>query len=282
MDGIDQRLLLMYTCTMSNGKICIKCGKRMRIDCKGNVHVKCQHWRIITERRLCKVCGKPMKLYNRTDYHTKCKPSIFNEDGSCKICGKSIPVRARGLHSYFHISGKTVWSKGLTKETHPSLINTGINVRKAKTGTKAPWSIEVCRKLAKDPKIRQKAIETRKRRIKEGTFIPYNGRQYGNGNPPPPSEIRAMEILIPLGFIHQYVVGMGKGSSRPHHYKLDFGLPSQKIGIEIDGSSHYPKDRQKADKRKDFRLKKRGWTILRFPATFDVLNMQTQISRLLR
>lgn len=218
----------------------------------------------------CKACGKPMRKHCKGEYHTKCEPSIYNEDGTCKICGEYVPLGKgpRGAHSLQHSGGP--WSKGLTKHDHPSLMETSKKVSIAKTGTSAPWAVELCRKMGSNPECRRKAAETMRRRIQEGTFKPYNGRPYGNGKSPPPSELRAMEILEPLGFKHQLVVGMGKGSSRPHHYKLDFGHPEQKLAIEIDGTSHNTPSRRKADNRKDNRLSARGWTVLRFPATFDV------------
>src|SRR4030042_823020 len=217
--------------------------------------------------KICKACGKPMRSHCKGNYHTKCKPSIYNIDGTCKICGKFVPLGKgpRGAHSLQHNGGP--WSKGLTKHDHPSLVKTSKKISAAKKGKSAPWAVELCHKIGSDPECKRKAAETRRQKMENGEFIPYGGRPYGNGKPPPPSEIVAMKVLKPLGFYHQFVVGMGKGSSRPHHYKIDFAHPSKKIAIEIDGSSH--RGREESDMRKDKRLSDRGWIILRFPATFD-------------
>ncbi len=51
-------------------------------------------------------------------------------------------------------------------------------------------------------------------------------------------------------------------------YFLDFGLPSCKLAIELDGHEfHKTKEQRTHDARKDRFLSKRGWTVLRFTGT---------------
>jgi hypothetical protein len=54
---------------------------------------------------------------------------------------------------------------------------------------------------------------------------------------------------------------MPRGSGYPTCYKVDFGIYSKKIAIEVDGNSHRLRKRQ--DEKKDTFLQQLGWTILR-------------------
>lgn len=64
-----------------------------------------------------------------------------------------------------------------------------------------------------------------------------------------------MEVAVPTKI---------KQSARTHPtcYKLDIANPTLKIGIEVDGNSHYSRKAQ--DAKKDALLRSLGWTVLRF------------------
>ncbi len=50
----------------------------------------------------------------------------------------------------------------------------------------------------------------------------------------------------------------------PHHYKIDIFNETEKICIEIDGKSHYSKERKLQDLKKEKVLKDLGYTIIRY------------------
>jgi len=61
------------------------------------------------------------------------------------------------------------------------------------------------------------------------------------------------EFIVPLG---------PRTPGYPSHYKLDLANPERRIGIEVDGNSHY--SRRALDTKKDARLASLGWIVLRF------------------
>ena len=73
----------------------------------------------------------------------------------------------------------------------------------------------------------------------------------------------ALKELIPL---MEYAVPtkVPRGNGYPTCYKLDIAIPEIKLGIEVDGNSHCPIERQKQDQKKDSLLATLGWTVLRF------------------
>jgi very-short-patch-repair endonuclease len=48
-------------------------------------------------------------------------------------------------------------------------------------------------------------------------------------------------------------------------YALDFAWPHKQLCIEIDGSQHQEQSRAESDRRKDDKLRKSGWRVLRVP-----------------
>lgn len=64
-------------------------------------------------------------------------------------------------------------------------------------------------------------------------------------------------------WIPEYAVSLGKKTQGyPTCYKLDLAIPSLRIGIEVDGVSHF--SRKDQDQKKDEKLISLGWTIIRF------------------
>jgi hypothetical protein len=88
-------------------------------------------------------------------------------------------------------------------------------------------------------------------------------------------EAWTMEYAVPLG---------GRFLGYPTNYKLDLALPSLRIGIEVDGSSHHTIKGKERDAKKDAKLASLGWTVLRFSnrAILDWINsgmpMESSIS----
>lgn len=57
--------------------------------------------------------------------------------------------------------------------------------------------------------------------------------------------------------------------------ELDFAIPNLKICIESDGT-YWHKDRKQKDRRRDYYLKKLGWTTLRF-SDDEIFNKRDEI-----
>jgi hypothetical protein len=65
------------------------------------------------------------------------------------------------------------------------------------------------------------------------------------------------EVVVPTGCLPT------KGGL-PTHYRLDIAHPTLKLAIEVDGNSHYVRERREQDQRRDAFLRGEGWTVLRF------------------
>jgi hypothetical protein len=68
----------------------------------------------------------------------------------------------------------------------------------------------------------------------------------------------AIPVLMPLRKMNLIV------TSPPTHYKVDIGIPSLNLAIEVDGNSHKTKKWKFLDKRKTEILELLGWKVLRF------------------
>jgi len=61
----------------------------------------------------------------------------------------------------------------------------------------------------------------------------------------------------------EFCVSLGRRTlGYPTHYKLDLANGERRVGIEVDGASHYSRKAQ--DVKKDQKLASLGWTVLRF------------------
>lgn len=96
--------------------------------------------------------------------------------------------------------------------------------------------------------------------------------QGGNGcGPTVPEQILLKHI--PEGIYNHVFHLKGWGRRR---YLIDVAIPSLKIAIEADGSSHQKIVYQESDKRKDTALIKAGWIVLRFKNE-EIINHTTQV-----
>ncbi|MBY0457477.1 MAG: endonuclease domain-containing protein [Gemmataceae bacterium] len=75
---------------------------------------------------------------------------------------------------------------------------------------------------------------------------------------------KALLRLLGKPWLPEYAVPLGKRETGyPTNYKVDLALVVRKIAVEIDGSSHTGKRKEK-DRKKDAKLALLGWTVLRF------------------
>jgi hypothetical protein len=102
--------------------------------------------------------------------------------------------------------------------------------------------------------------EVRKRHLK-GLSTVNCAASFKGGNCREPVEfVNILSSLIePLGYIREFCIGV-KGNIR--NYKVDFGLPENKIAIECDGPSHRKFKQRELDRKKDQVLKALGWRVI--------------------
>jgi very-short-patch-repair endonuclease len=69
-------------------------------------------------------------------------------------------------------------------------------------------------------------------------------------------------------------------------YRLDFAFPDLRLVIEVDGfAAHFAPEKQRYDRRRDNRLRRAGWTVLRYDwweVTYDAARVAQEIAEIYR
>lgn len=92
-------------------------------------------------------------------------------------------------------------------------------------------------------------------------------KQGGNGRGMSPTEA-LIAPLLPPGFSWNWIVPLGPAEQGyPSHYKLDFGNPTTKVCLEVDGNSHRTALGKTRDAKKTAKLQSLGWTVYRVKNT---------------
>jgi len=108
-----------------------------------------------------------------------------------------------------------------------------------------PWSEE----------IRKKMSDSRK-------GLDYRHLTGGNGSGGSWAE-NLMRTVLPDRFIQEFIFKMPyRPEGYPTHYKIDFGDPSNKIAIEVQGQTHITILGKQRDLKKREFLERFGWTVL--------------------
>ena len=108
----------------------------------------------------------------------------------------------------------------------------------------------------RDPEVRSAMLD--------GQQANFDSRPNGSNFPvgTPQTELDFVGVLVPLGYIHGYVIPTHRPENNGGgYYKLDFGHPDALVAIEIDGSSH--RDKKEQDARRDDFLRSLGWKVIR-------------------
>jgi very-short-patch-repair endonuclease len=70
------------------------------------------------------------------------------------------------------------------------------------------------------------------------------------------------------------------------NYRLDFAFPEVRLVIEVDGyAGHFAPEKQRYDRRRDQRLRRAGWTVLRYDwweVTCDAARVAEEIAGIYR
>lgn len=224
----------------------------------------------------CKKCGRFISISNYNRHFNSCSEGVkedksltlkdFEKVGDkyqCPICNKLYTKMGIGYHYWKNHTdaGKkfnpnkgykdgsiTVWNKGLTKDDHPSILQSISKVSKALKGiTRNPLSEEHKRKISNSMKKAHK--ERRAWNI---------GKSRWNNEPSYP-EAFFMKVIDnnfeDKDYIREYPIGI---------YSVDFAWVSKKLAIEIDGEQHGRFEEYKQrDQKKDKLLINNGWEVLR-------------------
>lgn len=105
----------------------------------------------------------------------------------------------------------------------------------------------------RDPATREKSILANRAK----GYAHLNG---GNGRG---ATIPELLLSAALGWPLHVQVGL-KDGEQPTRYELDLANETLRLGVEVDGKSHLTQKVQVSDRRKEERLTRQGWTILRF------------------
>jgi very-short-patch-repair endonuclease len=82
-----------------------------------------------------------------------------------------------------------------------------------------------------------------------------------------------MEVAVPTK--------QPRGSGYPTCYKIDIGNKTLRVGVEVDGASHFSLERQLQDRKKEELLQSLGWKVLRF-SNEDVIRNLTNCVQAVR
>ena len=204
---------------------------------------------------ICQNCGKEFQK-NRRDVKS-CSPECAKalnhrtqikwETRSCVICGKEFRCKPH--------QGKQTCSKDCKN----------ILISQTEKGKKC--SDLVRQKMRENnpssrPDVQAKIRETRK---KNGTLHTWMGVRGGNGHFTKPQI--ALKELLGTEWILEYAIPTHCPQSAhlyPTNYKVDLGLPTLKLAIEVDGADHNTKSQRLLDEKKTKCLNNLGWTVLRF------------------
>jgi hypothetical protein len=104
--------------------------------------------------------------------------------------------------------------------------------------------------------------------------------QGGNGKPLP---VAQMLLASALGWEMEVAVPtkQPRGSGYPTCYKIDIGNKTLRVGVEVDGASHFSLERQLQDRKKEELLQSLGWKVLRF-SNEDVIRNLTNCVQAVR
>ena len=183
---------------------------------------------------ICKYCGK------------KCKnqKSLRSHERLCR----SNPNRQESSFVQYNKTKGDVWNKGLTKETNDSLRKQGESISKHWQRVGSP---NKGKRMSDEQK--SKISQSRKKYLEEHPDqIPYLLNHSSAVSYP---EQYFIELFgrESIDLLYHKQVGL---------YQLDFYNDKFKVYVEIDGEQHYQPRALERDKRREEKLKSRGWNLI--------------------
>lgn len=135
-----------------------------------------------------------------------------------------------------------------------------------------------------NPDVRQRATATIRAMMKSGDLTPFGRGAGGKGTSGTPSEAKAWALLRPIGFEREISIPVGQRwhqKTGVRYYTADFLHRYTLVVVEIDGSSHQSSVRKEKDRIRDRILMSLGYSVLRFPATFEPSELLAKVQRAL-
>jgi len=251
--------------------------------------------KIATKMVICPHCGKEFKQKRSSQIlcSKKCSTMFTSKENvikalktrklngnlspmverKCQYCKKSFQSRERFLKRFCSTSCSAKWrmeqpeirKRVYTKESSQKISKAILKSYAINPELKEHLSK---RMMKNNPMFQQINIEKMKEKRGKYTFLSRGGNgqitkqqlllfSKISGDTYMEMEL-AIPILTPLRKLGIVVV------SPPTHYKVDIGIPSLKLAIEVDGNTHKTKKWKFLDKRKTEILALLGWKILRF------------------
>jgi len=205
--------------------------------------------------------GSARKISNQ-EIHLSIKPK------PCEWCGQMFAKKSATAHRIARFCGRSCSAKWRMRQPEHLAKVHNPEVAAKRGASRSAWlrsgspaaelELERIRNLnpMSDPTVRDKVS----RRLKAMNHQPSVRGGNGQGMTEPQAMLK--EILGDSWRV-EHSVSLGKLTpGYPTHYKLDLANADLKVGIELDGASHY--SRKALDRKKDEKLASLGWTVLRF------------------
>ena len=191
----------------------------------------------------------------------------------CQQCGKEFQSQERHSRRYCSKSCSAIWRMNqieIREKIYAKEVGLKISKSLKVAYSENPNLSKIISERMKlnNPMFKQENIEKMKEKRGKYTFL----SRGGNGQLTKQqlllfSEISGttymeMELAIPIFTPLKEI--KSDIASPPTHYKVDIGIPSIKLAIEVDGKTHKTKKWKFLDKRKTEILELLGWKVLRF------------------
>ena len=196
----------------------------------------------------------------------------------CEYCGKELTLKQEKEGNRFCGNSCSMKYKKANYNYKPMEYTPEIR-KKLSNSMKKNWKNEEFRKqnhkrmTENNPMFNSENIQKMMNSLAiNGTKNTQNNFKAGNGKISEIEQI-AYNILVPLGFIYNYAIGMRElriaypEKRFANNYKPDFVDLKKKIAIEIDGSNHGGKHKI-IDQKKEFALNYYGFKVFRFSNDF--------------
>jgi hypothetical protein len=164
---------------------------------------------------------------------------------------------------------------GVYPRTPQQLSVAKANLAKGRQPEARMKAAQSLRQIASDPSWREKVStatkeamrrpEVRDRHLQAMKGQPTNFKG-GNGRPLAERVHAYLAALKLFGWMPEYVIktqGHRTVHNPPPVYKADLANPSIMTVLEMDGTSHRPRQRQELDRKKTEVLEALGWTVIR-------------------
>lgn len=201
----------------------------------------------------------------------KYRQKTYDPDKLCEFC--KIPFFAKTC--YVRFCGRSCSAKWRSRHL-PKTPDHMVKMQAARKYGPRPDASARMQKLNSDQAFRDKLDAISKSRKGQSWL----GKKGGNGFLTTPQILLSSATGWPVEVAIETAPVKGRFESLPNCYKVDLGLSTLKIAVEVDGSSHRTKKWRFLDARKTEVLEALGWTVLRFTNEEVLANLGSITSKL--